>query len=59
MPSSPAPATTDWFRGVVAIDFTPFIDEQVFVALGQRIGSGNRLFADIAPSRPRCPSVIR
>lgn len=32
--------------GVVAIDFTPFIDEQVFVALGQRIGYGNRLFAD-------------
>jgi 2-(acetamidomethylene)succinate hydrolase len=32
--------------GVVAIDFTPFIDEQVFVALGQRIGHGNRLFAD-------------
>lgn len=32
--------------GIVAIDFTPFIDEQVFVALGQRIGGGNRLFAD-------------
>ena len=32
--------------GVVAIDFTPFIDEQIFVALGQRIGHGNRLFAD-------------
>ena len=32
--------------GVVAIDFTPFIDEQVFVALGERIGHGNRLFAD-------------
>lgn len=31
---------------VVAIDFTPFIDEQVFVALGERIGHGNRLFAD-------------
>ncbi len=34
--------------GIVAIDFTPFIDEQVFVALGQRIGHGNRLFADKA-----------
>jgi 2-(acetamidomethylene)succinate hydrolase len=34
--------------GIVAIDFTPFIDEQVFVALGQRIGGGNRLFADQA-----------
>jgi len=34
--------------GIVAIDFTPFIDEQVFVALGQRIGHGNRLFADRA-----------
>lgn len=32
--------------GIVAIDFTPFIDEQVFVALGERIGGGNRLFAD-------------
>jgi 2-(acetamidomethylene)succinate hydrolase len=32
--------------GIVAIDFTPFIDEQVFVALGERIGHGNRLFAD-------------
>ena len=32
--------------GIVAIDFTPFIDEQVFVALGLRIGHGNRLFAD-------------
>jgi 2-(acetamidomethylene)succinate hydrolase len=32
--------------GVVAIDFAPFVDEQVFVALGQRIGHGNRLFAD-------------
>ena len=32
--------------GIVAIDFTPFIDEQVFVALGRRIGRGNRLFAD-------------
>jgi 2-(acetamidomethylene)succinate hydrolase len=34
--------------GIVAIDFTPFIDEQVFVALGQRIAHGNRLFADRA-----------
>ena len=34
--------------GIVAIDFTPFIDEQVFVALGQRIGHGNRLFPDTA-----------
>lgn len=34
--------------GIVAIDFTPFIDEQVFVALGQRIGHGNRLFTDKA-----------
>jgi 2-(acetamidomethylene)succinate hydrolase len=34
--------------GIVAIDFTPFIDEQVYVALGQRIGHGNRLFADKA-----------
>ena len=32
--------------GVIAIDFAPFIDEQVFVALGQRIGHGNRLLAD-------------
>jgi 2-(acetamidomethylene)succinate hydrolase len=32
--------------GIVAIDFTPFIDEQVFVALGQRIANGNRAFAD-------------
>ena len=34
--------------GIVAIDFTPFIDEQVFVALGQRIAHGNRLFPDRA-----------
>ena len=32
--------------GIVAIDFTPFIDEQVFVALAERIGHGNRLFAN-------------
>jgi 2-(acetamidomethylene)succinate hydrolase len=32
--------------GIVAIDFAPFIDEQVFVALGQRIANGNRAFAD-------------
>ncbi len=32
--------------GVVSIDFTPFIDEQVFISLGHRIGNGNRLFAD-------------
>jgi len=32
--------------GIVAIDFTPFIDEQVFVALGERIAGGNRRFAD-------------
>ena len=34
--------------GIVAIDFTPFIDEQVFVALGQRISGGNRVFSDTA-----------
>jgi 2-(acetamidomethylene)succinate hydrolase len=39
---------TGLVSGIVAIDFTPFIDEQVFVALGQRIGHGNRLFADKA-----------
>ena len=32
--------------GIVAIEFTPFIDEQIFVALGQRIAKGNRLFVD-------------
>ena len=31
---------------IVAIDFTPFIEPTVFEALGKRIGSGNRLFAD-------------
>lgn len=33
--------------GVVAIDFTPFIEPAVFEALEQRVGGGNRLFADV------------
>lgn len=33
--------------GVVAIDFTPFIEPDVFEALGQRIAAGHRLFPDI------------
>lgn len=32
---------------VVAIDFTPFIEPAVFEALEQRVGGGNRLFADV------------
>lgn len=33
--------------GIVAIDFTPFIEPAVFEALGKRIAGGNRLFADV------------
>lgn len=36
---------TGLVSGVVAIDFTPFIEPAVFEALGQRIAGGNRLFA--------------
>jgi 2-(acetamidomethylene)succinate hydrolase len=34
-------------RSVVAIDFTPFIEEDVFDALESRVNAGDRLFSDI------------
>jgi 2-(acetamidomethylene)succinate hydrolase len=35
-------------RGVVAVDFTPFIEPQVFDDLEARVNGGDRVFADVA-----------
>lgn len=41
----------DLVRSVVAIDFTPFIEPEVFDALEARVGAGDQTFADEAAVR--------
>ncbi|MDI6024771.1 alpha/beta hydrolase [Corticibacterium sp. UT-5YL-CI-8] len=38
----------DLIRSVVAIDFTPYIETEVFDALEARVNAGNQLFPDVA-----------
>ena len=38
----------DLVRSVVAIDFTPYIEAEVFDALEARVNAGNQLFEDVA-----------